>query len=63
MRSQSRHFCVPTPQPCSYSQHGAIFSGLFSCSLGYVHDFWLLFLHWFLLNLVVLRVDFTVFWV
>nr|YP_009250683.1 NADH dehydrogenase subunit 4 [Heterotermes tenuior]AMX23012.1 NADH dehydrogenase subunit 4 [Heterotermes tenuior] len=47
----------------SYSQHGSIFSGLYSCSLGYVREFLLLFLHWFPLNLVILSVDFAVFWV
>lgn len=47
----------------SYSQHGAIFSGLYSCSLGYVREFVLLFLHWFPLNLVILKVDLTVFWI
>jgi NADH-ubiquinone oxidoreductase chain 4 len=31
----------------SYSQHGSIYSGLYSCSLGYVREFLLLFLHWF----------------
>jgi hypothetical protein len=39
------------------------FSGLYSRSLGYVREFLLLFLHWFPLNLVILRVDFAVFWV
>nr|YP_009250566.1 NADH dehydrogenase subunit 4 [Heterotermes cf. paradoxus AUS88]YP_009250579.1 NADH dehydrogenase subunit 4 [Heterotermes cf. paradoxus AUS103]AMX22895.1 NADH dehydrogenase subunit 4 [Heterotermes cf. paradoxus AUS88]AMX22908.1 NADH dehydrogenase subunit 4 [Heterotermes cf. paradoxus AUS103] len=47
----------------SYSQHGSIFSGLYSCSLGYAREFLLLFLHWFPLNLVILSVDFAVFWV
>ena len=47
----------------SYSQHGSIYSGLYSCSLGYVREFLLIFLHWFLLNLVILKVDIAVFWV
>jgi NADH-ubiquinone oxidoreductase chain 4 len=47
----------------SYSQHGSIYSGLYSCSLGYVHEFSLLILHWFPLNLIILKVDVTVFWV
>jgi len=29
----------------SYSQHGSIYSGVYSCSLGYVREFLLLFLH------------------
>ena len=47
----------------SYSQHGSIYSGLYSCSLGHVRKFLLLFLHWFPLNLIILKVDVTVFWV
>lgn len=47
----------------SYSQHGSVYSGLYTCSLGYVREFLLLFLHWFPLNFVVLRVDVAVFWV
>nr|WES82304.1 NADH dehydrogenase subunit 4 [Microcerotermes bouvieri] len=47
----------------SYSQHGSIYSGVYSCSLGYVREFLLLFLHWFPLNLIILSVDVTVFWV
>jgi len=45
----------------SYSQHGSIYSGLYSCSLGYVREFLLLFLRWFPLNLIILKVDVTVF--
>jgi NADH-ubiquinone oxidoreductase chain 4 len=45
----------------SYSQHGFIYSGLYTCSLGYVREFLLLFLHWLPLNMVVLRVDVAVF--
>nr|AQP27868.1 NADH dehydrogenase subunit 4 [Anoplotermes banksi]URH16679.1 NADH dehydrogenase subunit 4 [Anoplotermes banksi] len=47
----------------SYSQHGSVYSGLYSCSLGYMREFLLLFLHWFPLNLVILSVDVTVLWV
>ena len=45
----------------SYSQHGYTYSGLYSCSLGYLREFLLLFLHWFPLNSVILKEDFTVF--
>ncbi|RWS06001.1 NADH dehydrogenase subunit 5 (mitochondrion)-like protein [Dinothrombium tinctorium] len=38
-------------------QHGSVYSGLYTCSLGYVREFLLLFLHWFPLNVIVLRVD------
>ena len=37
-------------------------SGLYSCPLGYVREFLLLFLHWIPLNLIILKVDVTVFW-
>nr|YP_009351061.1 NADH dehydrogenase subunit 4 [Anhangatermes macarthuri]AQP28473.1 NADH dehydrogenase subunit 4 [Anhangatermes macarthuri] len=47
----------------SYSQHGLIYSGIYSCSLGYVREFLLLFLHWFPLNLIILKADVAVFWV
>nr|ATL76513.1 NADH dehydrogenase subunit 4 [Stylotermes sp. Chi-156] len=47
----------------SYSQHGVSYSGVYSCSLGYVREFLLLFLHWLPLNLVILSVDVAVFWV
>ena len=47
----------------SYSQRGVTYSGLYSCSLGYLREFLLLFLHCFPLNLVILKVDVAVFWV
>nr|URX53507.1 NADH dehydrogenase subunit 4 [Longicaputermes sinaicus]URX53533.1 NADH dehydrogenase subunit 4 [Longicaputermes sinaicus]URX53559.1 NADH dehydrogenase subunit 4 [Longicaputermes sinaicus] len=47
----------------SYSQHGSIYSGVFSCSLGYSREFLLLFLHWFPLNFFILSGDVVVFWV
>nr|YP_010946331.1 NADH dehydrogenase subunit 4 [Anisolampra panfilovi]WGO57049.1 NADH dehydrogenase subunit 4 [Anisolampra panfilovi] len=46
----------------SYSQHGQIYSGLFSCSLGYSREYLLLFLHWFPLNLLILKGEYLVLW-
>nr|WGO57894.1 NADH dehydrogenase subunit 4 [Brephallus tramlapensis] len=46
----------------SYSQHGQIYSGLFSCSLGYNREYLLLFLHWFPLNLLILKGEYLVTW-
>nr|YP_010946552.1 NADH dehydrogenase subunit 4 [Episymploce wulingensis]WGO57270.1 NADH dehydrogenase subunit 4 [Episymploce wulingensis] len=46
----------------SYSQHGMIYSGIYSCSLGYTREFLLLFLHWFPLNLLILKSDIIMFW-
>lgn len=43
----------------SYSQHGINYSGIYSCSLGFVREYLLLFLHWFPLNLIILRGDFV----
>nr|AQP28009.1 NADH dehydrogenase subunit 4 [Odontotermes sp. D TB-2017] len=45
----------------SYSQHGFVYSGLYTCSLGYAREFLLLFLHWFPLNFIILSVDGAVF--
>nr|QGU85475.1 NADH dehydrogenase subunit 4 [Bactrocera carambolae] len=46
----------------AYSQHGKIFSGLYSFSGGKIHEFFLLFLHWFPLNLLILKSDICLFW-
>nr|AVN67988.1 NADH dehydrogenase subunit 4 [Macropanesthia sp. B115] len=46
----------------SYSQHGQVYSGIYSCSLGYTREYMLLFLHWFPLNLLILKGDLLVLW-
>nr|WAX39332.1 NADH dehydrogenase subunit 4 [Homalosilpha sp. 1 ZQW-2020] len=46
----------------SYSQHGMYYSGIYSCSLGYLREYLLLFLHWFPLNLLILNSDMVAFW-
>nr|AVN68201.1 NADH dehydrogenase subunit 4 [Melanozosteria sp. Cairns, Australia] len=46
----------------SYSQHGMFYSGIYSCSLGYLREYLLLFLHWFPLNLLILNSDIVMFW-
>nr|YP_010620975.1 NADH dehydrogenase subunit 4 [Mimosilpha disticha]WAX39345.1 NADH dehydrogenase subunit 4 [Mimosilpha disticha] len=46
----------------SYSQHGMYYSGIYSCSLGYLREYLLLFLHWFPLNLLILNSDIVSFW-
>nr|ABB81912.1 NADH dehydrogenase subunit 4 [Timema californicum] len=43
----------------SYSQHGSMYSGLLNCSMGYIREYHLLFLHWFPLNLMILNCDFV----
>nr|AVN67514.1 NADH dehydrogenase subunit 4 [Pycnoscelus femapterus] len=46
----------------SYSQYGQIYSGLYSCSSGYVREYLLLFLHWFPLNLLILKGESVILW-
>nr|AVN67761.1 NADH dehydrogenase subunit 4 [Neostylopyga rhombifolia] len=46
----------------SYSQHGMNYSGIYSCSLGFLREYLLLFLHWFPLNLLILNSDIVMFW-
>nr|YP_004021531.1 NADH dehydrogenase subunit 4 [Megacrania alpheus adan]BAJ24590.1 NADH dehydrogenase subunit 4 [Megacrania alpheus adan] len=41
----------------SYSQHGMIYSGSFSFSVGYLREYMLLFFHWFPLNLIIFFVN------
>nr|QIH96327.1 NADH dehydrogenase subunit 4 [Amara aulica] len=47
----------------SYSQHGKIYSGKYSCSSGFIREYLLLFLHWFPLNLLILKSEFFMLWV
>nr|UFZ13250.1 NADH dehydrogenase subunit 4 [Platychauliodes sp.] len=46
----------------SYSQHGKIFSGSYSFFSGFVREFLLLFLHWFPLNILVLKSELCMLW-
>nr|YP_010587283.1 NADH dehydrogenase subunit 4 [Allobaccha apicalis]WAB45763.1 NADH dehydrogenase subunit 4 [Allobaccha apicalis] len=46
----------------AYSQHGKLYSGIYSFSMGYLREYLLLFLHWFPLNLLVLKSDMSLFW-
>nr|YP_010472505.1 NADH dehydrogenase subunit 4 [Nipponoharpalus discrepans]UVG42129.1 NADH dehydrogenase subunit 4 [Nipponoharpalus discrepans] len=47
----------------SFSQHGKIYSGKFSCYSGYIREYLLLFLHWFPLNLLILKSNFFMMWI
>nr|YP_010040997.1 NADH dehydrogenase subunit 4 [Eclipophleps carinata]QOZ41931.1 NADH dehydrogenase subunit 4 [Eclipophleps carinata] len=38
----------------SYSQHGSLYMGVYTCSLGYLREYHLLFLHWLPLNILCL---------
>nr|YP_009159313.1 NADH dehydrogenase subunit 4 [Parochlus steinenii]AKP94961.1 NADH dehydrogenase subunit 4 [Parochlus steinenii] len=46
----------------SYSQHGKLFSGAYSFSMGFSREYLLLFLHWFPLNLLILKSDVCLLW-
>nr|QZJ45828.1 NADH dehydrogenase subunit 4 [Holotrichia parallela] len=47
----------------SYSQHGKLYSGLYSFSSGYVREYLLLLLHWVPLNFLVLKSEYCVVWI
>ena len=47
----------------SYSQHGRIYSGKFRRSTGFVREYLLLFLHWFPLNLLILKREVFMLWI
>lgn len=46
----------------AYTQHGKLFSGVYSFRGGSVREFLLLFLHWFPLNLLILKRDICMLW-
>nr|AML60305.1 NADH dehydrogenase subunit 4 [Mesembrinella sp. ACMJ-2016] len=46
----------------SYSQHGKVMIGIYSFSGGAIREFLLLFLHWFPLNLLILKSDMCMLW-
>nr|YP_005089108.1 ND4 gene product [Liriomyza huidobrensis]AEO51718.1 NADH dehydrogenase subunit 4 [Liriomyza huidobrensis] len=46
----------------AYTQHGKFFSGSYSFSSGNFREFLLIFLHWFPLNLLIVKSDFCLFW-
>nr|UXG57163.1 NADH dehydrogenase subunit 4 [Procecidochares utilis] len=47
----------------SYTQHGKIYSGIYSFSVGKIREFFLLFFHWFPLNLLILKSDVFMIWI
>nr|UDF83725.1 NADH dehydrogenase subunit 4 [Vermiophis taishanensis] len=46
----------------SYSQHGKMFSGLYTCSGGFIREYLLLLLHWVPLNLLIMKGEMTILW-
>nr|QNP10092.1 NADH dehydrogenase subunit 4 [Ochthebius pilosus] len=47
----------------SYTQHGKMSSSLYSFSMGYLREYLLLFLHWFPLNLLILKSEYFLLWI
>nr|AFU50227.1 NADH dehydrogenase subunit 4 [Copelatus sp. MJTNT-2012] len=47
----------------SYSQHGKMYSGKYSCFSGFIREYLLLFLHWFPLNLLIIKSNFFMLWI
>nr|AEP27448.1 NADH dehydrogenase subunit 4 [Deporaus betulae] len=47
----------------SFSQHGKTYSGMYSCYSSTFREYMLLFLHWFPLNLLILKSEFLTLWV
>nr|QOL00655.1 NADH dehydrogenase subunit 4 [Leuconemacris litangensis] len=45
----------------SYSQHGSYYMGVYTCSLGYLREYHLLFLHWLPLNILCLKGEYFYF--
>nr|YP_004222771.1 NADH dehydrogenase subunit 4 [Bittacus pilicornis]ADW83143.1 NADH dehydrogenase subunit 4 [Bittacus pilicornis] len=46
----------------SYSQHGKFYGGIYSCSMGFTREYLLLFLHWFPLNLLIVKSESFMLW-
>nr|YP_009368827.1 NADH dehydrogenase subunit 4 [Phaneroptera gracilis]APD14870.1 NADH dehydrogenase subunit 4 [Ducetia sp. NS-2016]ARN59028.1 NADH dehydrogenase subunit 4 [Phaneroptera gracilis] len=46
----------------SFSQHGMFYSGVYSCSSGFVREYLLLMLHWLPLNILILKGDICLLW-
>uniref|UniRef100_UPI0030032BAB NADH dehydrogenase subunit 4 n=1 Tax=Parotis hilaralis TaxID=1027831 RepID=UPI0030032BAB len=46
----------------SYTQHGKYYSGIYSFYTGLSREYLLLMLHWFPLNILVLKIDYVMIW-
>nr|YP_010947431.1 NADH dehydrogenase subunit 4 [Comparmustilia semiravida]WGO62461.1 NADH dehydrogenase subunit 4 [Comparmustilia semiravida] len=47
----------------SYSQHGKFYMGLYSFYSGVSREYLLLMLHWFPLNIMIMKVDYVMIWI
>jgi len=46
----------------SYSQHGKVYSAIYSCVGGYTREYLLLFLHWVPLNVLIIKSESIILW-
>nr|YP_009240894.1 NADH dehydrogenase subunit 4 [Simulium aureohirtum]AKN23381.1 NADH dehydrogenase subunit 4 [Simulium aureohirtum] len=46
----------------AYSQHGKLLSGFYASSMGFSREYLLLFLHWFPLNLLIMKAEPCILW-
>nr|UEV86562.1 NADH dehydrogenase subunit 4 [Dasychira tristis] len=46
----------------SYSQHGSIYTGIYSYYMGVSREYLMLMLHWLPLNILIFKVDYTLIW-
>nr|UWI71936.1 NADH dehydrogenase subunit 4 [Antheraea pernyi] len=46
----------------SYTQHGKFYQGLYSFYMGVSREYLMLFLHWMPLNMMILKVDYSMIW-
>nr|YP_010327059.1 NADH dehydrogenase subunit 4 [Earias clorana]UNP54328.1 NADH dehydrogenase subunit 4 [Earias clorana] len=46
----------------SFIQHGKYYSGIYSYYMGVSREYLMLFLHWFPLNIMVLKIDYSMIW-
>nr|AND96095.1 NADH deshydrogenase subunit 4 [Onthophagus falculatus] len=47
----------------SYTQHGKLYSGLFSIFTGFIREYLLMLLHWFPLNILILKSEILSLWI
>nr|YP_009455663.1 NADH dehydrogenase subunit 4 [Saturnia haraldi]AUG90767.1 NADH dehydrogenase subunit 4 [Saturnia haraldi] len=47
----------------SYTQHGKFYQGLYSFYMGVSREYLMLFLHWIPLNMMILKVDYSMIWI
>nr|YP_009532687.1 NADH dehydrogenase subunit 4 [Somena scintillans]AYA73188.1 NADH dehydrogenase subunit 4 [Somena scintillans] len=47
----------------SYTQHGSVYSGVYSYYMGVSREYLLLLLHWIPLNMLILKIDYSMIWI